>query len=163
MGKKLKLEKTTVVAELEIELTDDEKRERAHRCVGLIDQLDKSETEFKEIKKEWNDKHKELRGEIRELSLAHVTGREFREVECDQVYDLPNKRAWYAFNGKKYGERDMTDYEVAQIKQGNLLNDGANAMDAAGVKHSKPDDNNDQYEDHVVPPPSESTLRAAPM
>lgn len=141
-----KFDHTTVVVNLHVELTESELADRAHECAKLIDELDKSETEFKEIKKEWNTKHKELKTEIRELSLAHVTGKEYIEVECEQYFDLVGKKTWYEHNGIKYDERTMNDYEIAKIKQGSLLGDGANAMDAARIKHSKAHDNHDDGE-----------------
>jgi len=134
MTKSPKMDKTNVTVNLHLKLTKDELHARSHDCARLIDELDKSEAEFKEIKKEWNDKHKELRGDIKELALAHVTGHEYREVECEQVFDLKAKKTWYDFDGAEYEKRDMTEYEIAQIKQGSLLGDGANVKAATKQK-----------------------------
>ena len=156
-----KLDRTDVVAELDIKLTDDELADRSHRCAIHLDELERSQTEFKAIKKEWNDKHKELKSDIRELSLAHVTGREWRETECEQVFDLENKLTWYELDGERYNELEMTEYQIAKVKQGSLLGDGANAMDAAGVKHSDPDDNHKTDDDPVFGDAASATALSA--
>lgn len=120
------MERVNVHTNLHVQLTNGEMAQRAHDCAVLIDEFAKSESEFKEIKKKWTGEHKEIKSRISILAMQHVTGKEHRDVPCIACVDLVKRWTWYEYNGDRYNERAMTEYEVAQVKQRALFNDGIN-------------------------------------
>ena len=135
------LVKAKVNVNLHVELTEVELAERAEECAKNIERLEKKEGEFKEIRKKFNGEIKELRGAVSRASLAHVTGKEPREVDAIQHWDLDERVTWYEFGGKEYEKREMSTYEVERCKQKPLFGDGP---DLPNVSHETLE--NDQKE-----------------
>lgn len=118
------MERVNVHKGLNVQLTNGELAQRAHDCAVLIDDLAKSESAFKELKKEWTGKHKQMKATIATLAVQHTTGKEYRDVSCVACFDLVKRWTWFEYNGDRYEERAMTEYEIAQVKQRALFNDG---------------------------------------
>ena len=127
-----KLDRAKVTVNLNVTLDKKDLSERAADCTKTIQELETLEDEYKEVKKEYGGRLKTLRKDVNRLARAHVTGKEPREVSCDQVWDLAGKETWYEYGGKMYEKRKMDEYEIAQVKQRSLMNDGPNIP---GVDH----------------------------
>jgi len=121
-----KLDTVNVTQSLHVQLTESELADRASDCAVRFKELDALEDDYREVKKDWGAKIKEKKSEVLKLSRAHVTGREVRQVDCEQVFDLKSKRTWYLYNDERYEERELTEYEVAGLKQRGLFGDGPN-------------------------------------
>lgn len=144
-----KLDTVKVTQSLHVQLTEQELADRASGCAKAFKELDAIEDDYREVKKEWSAKIKDKKAEVLKLSRAHVTGREVRQVDCEQVFDLKGKRTWFQYNKERYEERDLTEYEVAGVKQRGLFNDGPNVP---GLKLAdEPKDGDDKSEHETEP------------
>jgi hypothetical protein len=120
-------------------VTTDEMETYADRAAKLMSDLDDAEEEYKLIQRDWRNKLKEIRLDMRRHLKAYGDKAENREVECEQCFNVDTSETWYEYNGKEYDRKTLEPYEAAQLKQGVLFGDGAN-MPQDGEDESDDDD-----------------------
>ena len=124
--------KTPVKTELFLQLNEQELRERADQISKKVKEINDINDEFSKARKFYGTKIKDLKSQLDTLTDAYSTKTEERNVDCYQVWDLDNKKTWFEYKGDKYHEKEMTNYEVKQVTQRRLFNDGP---DLPGVEH----------------------------
>lgn len=126
MPNKPKLDKTEITKDLYIDLTPDEVNQRAKECARQIDELTRLEIDAKTVRATLTANVKKVKAFINDLSHAAILGKEWREVNCIQWFDLKNKETWYTYDDKEYDRRSLSQFEIDKLKQGSLFDDGAN-------------------------------------
>jgi hypothetical protein len=115
-----------------IKLTPEELEQKATEATRLMTELDSEEEKYKLIKREWNQKLKEIKLSLRTLCGVYAAKEEEREVDTERHYDLESRDVWDVYEGKEYGRRKMDELEYRKAKQGTLFGDGP---DLPGVQH----------------------------
>ena len=105
---------------INVKLTQNEISERAIISCKVAKEFDDAEQEFNAIKKEWKGKIDAVEARLKALQHSVETGEEFRQVECNRLYDLGRGITWLEFEGKKYGERPPTQKEMELLQRGDL-------------------------------------------
>ena len=115
-----------VTTKIDIELTKEEAHAKADDVCKLMDEYDTMDEEYKLVKRKWNTDLKDIKLRMREAVKANRDALETREVEAEQCYDLESGDMFFVHDGKEYKRRQMDEYEKAQVRQGNLFDDGVN-------------------------------------
>lgn len=108
-----------------VKLTDGEKIEVAKTAALLVGEVANKEEELKQVSQQRKSEIKALKADIDALTRAHNTGVEFREVQCEQQFDLENQRTWFVYRGETYGNRAMNSHEIRETQK-SLFGDAPN-------------------------------------
>jgi len=129
-----------------VPLTPDEIKNAANQATNLMGQLDLEEEKYLLVKREWNQKLKDLKLKCREFVSAFQNQARTTTVDVDRFYDLETKQTWDQHDGKEISRRDLDPYEVGKLRESPLFNDGP---DLPGVKHEgDADGQDDEGEDN---------------
>ena len=120
------MESKEVLARLPFTLAGDEIEEQARTATRLMSQLDNMEEEYKLVKRDWNKKLKDIKLQVRKTCQTFASKIEEREVKAQHCFDLDAGKCWYNYGGMNFLERDITDEERDQLKQGSIFKDGSN-------------------------------------
>ncbi len=101
-----------------VRLTADEKIEAAKLASVLVGEVTLAEEELKQINGQRKAEIKELKAKIEKNTKAHNTGVEYREVPCEQIFDLEKERTWFLYRGEVYGARPMNGLEMRESARG---------------------------------------------
>lgn len=123
-----KAKKTDVIlvevqATLEIELGKSERDEKANLASELYDRVQKGEAEIKLQTKVAKAKIKPLKDELEKCVAAVLTGKEKRVVNAKRAFDPVGKLTWLVYQQRRYEERDMSAYEIAQARERGIFGD----------------------------------------
>lgn len=106
---------------ISVRLTEEERLAKAERASQLLAELAAKQEELKQLKSELSDEIKDIKGEINKASKAHTTGVEMRIVDCDEVYDLVERKIYFLYRSERYQEREMAQWEFDEKAQGTLF------------------------------------------
>ena len=106
--------RNTFMNSLECKLTKDEQLEYGHLQASLLAEISDLDLEKKELTK----KQAPLKTEIKRLTEALNSGKEFREVECEWVYfwEAGTKQAKRLDNGQYTGGRVQIEESERQAE-----------------------------------------------
>lgn len=105
---------------INVKLSQDEINEKAILSCKIAAELEQTETEASEVKKEWNSKVKAVEAQLKNVRRCVDNGEEYREVDCLRCFDLPRGVTWLEHEGRKYLERPISQSEVDLLQQGSL-------------------------------------------
>lgn len=100
-----------------VKLTPDEKAERAVTAARRSSEIATVKAQAKNAAAVFKQELKPLEQEHTAAVDAHVQGAEFRDVDCQQVFDVQQKRTWFEYIGERYSERAMNEQELRECKQ----------------------------------------------
>lgn len=105
---------------INVKLSQDEINEKAILSCKIAAELEQTENEAAEVKKEWNAKVKAVEGQLKSVRRCVDNGEEYREVDCMRCFDLARGVTWLEFEGRKYLERPTSQTELDLLQQGSL-------------------------------------------
>jgi hypothetical protein len=105
---------------INVKLSQDEINEKAILSCKIAAELEQTENEAAEVKKEWNAKVKAVEGQLKSVRRCVDNGEEYREVDCTRCFDLARGVTWLEFEGRKYLERPTSQTELDLLQQGSL-------------------------------------------
>jgi hypothetical protein len=103
-----------------VKLTPEEIAGRAIESCKVAQEYEELESQFSLVKGEWKKKLESVETKLTNLRRAVRSGEEFRQVDCERVFDVSRGTTWLEFEGKRYLERSATNDELALIQQGNI-------------------------------------------
>jgi len=118
-GKVSKFERREIKKKFWFSLTTKEKDDSG-KLAGEIDgQIQRDEEKAADLRKEWKVKIDGKRSKLRGLLATLKAGKEFREVDCEEVKDFGKKEIRYMVGKKCMESREMTSNEL-QLSMGVL-------------------------------------------
>jgi hypothetical protein len=105
---------------INVKLSNNEISERAIISCKVAKELDDAEQEFATIKKEHKARIDGISSKLKSLQHCVETGEEFRQVECNRLFDLARGVTWLEFEGKRYLERPPTQKEMELLQHGDM-------------------------------------------
>lgn len=117
-----------VSVQCEIELTDEEKIERAKDAARLTSDLDRLAKEFKNSRADWRRRIDEVKTKRDELNEAFMVGTEQRDIECDFEIDAKAKVIKFSHEGKVVKTRDLTTEELEKYGTTPLFESDENSV-----------------------------------
>ncbi len=109
--------KKQVTEMIDVELTQEERDDRAKLASKLHGDLQSQELELKEDNEYAKGKIKKTKAAIATAAHSHNTGKEMQKVSATQVFDVETCRTWFEYRGKRYAERRMYDPEIAACQK----------------------------------------------
>lgn len=103
-----------VKVEVEVQLSHDERTEKARESVRMSKELDTLDGQFKEARADWRRRLKHVKDTRDKLNDAFMVGSEVREMLCIEIYDAPRKTFQYVHAGKVIREREASLEEQAR-------------------------------------------------
>lgn len=105
---------------INVKLTQDEINEKAILSCKVAAELEQTEAEAAEVKKEWSAKVKAVETQLKAVRRCVDNGEEYREVDGMRCFDLARGTTWIEFEGRKYLERPTSQTELDLLQQGSL-------------------------------------------
>lgn len=110
-GSKKKIEKRNIKKEMWFTLTEKETNVLGRGIGRLYTEKSKKENELKDITKRFRQEIGEFESDIAEKVNVINAGKEFRDVDCEEILDFGKEEVRYMFNKKVHISRPMTDKE----------------------------------------------------
>ena len=106
--------------QVNVRLTQAEIAERAIESCKVAQEYEELEAQANSVKTEWKKKLQVVNDNLLSLRRTVRSGEEFRQVDCERVFDTARGTTWLEFEGKKYFERSATNDELAMIQAGSI-------------------------------------------
>jgi hypothetical protein len=103
-----------------LQLSEEEIKTRSVTSIKKLREINILREQFKTIVQDWRNKIKTLEQEFRDLNIIIEKELELKEVEGERVYDIKKNLTWFSYRGVKYDERNITDKELENLRQGTI-------------------------------------------
>jgi REP element-mobilizing transposase RayT len=113
----------TMECELFVNLTKEERENRAVISADLRRDINTKEYEFDKIKNQFKAEIRELEAKHNHVHHAYVAGKEYQRVSCERIYSLEDRSTWLRYKGEEYDHRRMNDDEIKICFNPPLLDD----------------------------------------
>lgn len=117
------MQQKKVKAQLDIKLTPEQVEQAAQLATNTMEELGRVEEDYSIYKREKNAEIKKMKLDIKNLCHQFATKTRRQEVDCEQFFDVEKRTTWFIYGDEKYGEREMTEDEIADVTQGKLFDD----------------------------------------
>lgn len=117
MAEEKRYVKKSVTEMIDVNLTQEERDERAKLASKLHGDLVSQESELKEETEYAKGKINKTKTAMAAAAQAHNSGKEYQRVKATQVFDLETSKTWFEFRDEKYSERRMYESEIADCQK----------------------------------------------